>query len=159
MKKQLKALFTAISTIYLLIAIEAKAATKIDSPKSEITDYNYVCTHTHQPDALVFKTSVPQKAWRTILQKNGEIKKGTAFELKKFTVNAAAINIEGKAASFKAELAKNYEIKGLFQKQTDNDIHLTVITNYTIDKNQRKETYNCLQEKSDTKPILLGSTE
>jgi len=76
-------------------------------------------------------------------------------------MNSASINIEGRVASFKAELTKNYEVKGLFEKQGEDDIRLTVVSNYIPDKNQsqRKDSYNCQLEKSDAPPILLGSAE
>lgn len=143
-----------------LMSLQSLAASKPDkSVSSLIRDPNYVCTHAQRPEALVFKTTLPQKAWKTQVLKTGEIKKGKAFELQKLQINASAINIEGKVASFKAELTKNYEIKGLFQKHADEDIRLVVISKYTPEgnANQRIDSYNCLLEKSDAPPVLLGS--
>lgn len=152
---------TAATFTTLISAYAAAATPSSASFTSPIQDPNYVCVHTEKPEALVFKTTSPQKVWRTPITKSGKFKKGKAFEFQKLQINAAAINIEGKVASFKAELAKNYEVKGLFEKQTDEDIRLTVVSNYTIDKgaSQRKDNYNCQLEKSDAPPILLGSAE
>lgn len=141
-----------VASFVALSSLQATASTQIQDP-------NYVCVHTQKPEALVFKTSTPQKIWKTSLLKSGEIKRAKAFELKKPQINAASINIEGKVSSFKAELTKDYEVKGLFEKQTDEDIRLVVISNYAPQKKatQRKDSYNCHLEKSDTPPILLGS--
>ncbi len=130
-----------------------------NAKRTEITNYNYVCVHIKKPEALVFKTTKPSKAWRTIVKSDGKIKEGKAFELQNLKINSPAINVEGKAASFKANLAKDYEIKGLFQKQSDEDIKLTVITSFTLENNLKRDTYNCIQEKSDAPPVLLGSNE
>lgn len=155
-----KSLTAAVFTVFLSTASFATAK-PIKSVSSPIQEPNYICTHAQKPEALVFKTTAPQKAWKTQVLKTGEIKKGKAFELQKLQINAPAINIEGKIASFKAELTKNYEIKGLFQKQTDEDIRLVVISRYTPDGNlsQRIDSYNCMLEKSDAPAVLLGSAE
>lgn len=152
MMNLLKVVSIAVLTSWLSLN-QAKATT------SEMKDYNYICIHIKKPEALVFKTSFPNKAWRTIVKSDGTIKEGKAFELSNLKLNGAAINIDGRVASFKANLAKDYEIKGLFQKQTDQDIKLSVITSFTIENNLKRDTYNCLQEKSDAPPILLGSNE
>lgn len=152
----IKSLIAVVFTILAAMQVQALKAVNI-----KIEDPNYICIHTTKPEALVFKTTSPQKIWKTSVLKSGEIKKEKASEFKKVQVNSASINIEGKVASFKAELTKNYEIKGLFEKQSDEDIRLTVVSNYIPDKNQsqRKDNYNCQLEKSDAPPILLGSAE
>lgn len=152
MKNILKVLSITILTAWISLNT-AYAST------SEIKNYNYVCIHIKKAEALVFKTTAPSKAWRTIVKADGKIKEGKAFELQNLKINSAAIKIEGKVASFKANLAKDYEIKGLFQKQTDEDIKLTVITSFTVENNLKRDTYNCIQEKSDAPPVLLGLNE
>lgn len=149
--------FFTLAIFLGLAALSVQAATPRTTQK--ITNFNYVCVHTQSSDTLVFKTTVPQKIWRTTLKQNGKIKLEAASELQNIQLNAATINIEGKAASFKGELTKNYEIKGLFQKQIDEEIPLTVVTTYTPDKTQKKDNYNCQLEKSDAPPVLLGSAE
>ncbi len=141
--------------IILITALQAFAAT---AAVSQIKDYNYVCTHITKPEALVFKTSSPQKIWRTTLNEKGQIKTGKAFQLSDIKINAEAINKEGQVASFKARLAKNYELKGLFAKDTDGDLPLTVVSSYIPDGklSQIKDRYNCSIEKSDI-VFKLGS--
>ena len=141
----------------LLISAQANAAI---NTKSQIKDYNYVCTHTTKPEALVFKTTTPQKIWRTGLNEKGEIKKNKAFELTKIKINTASLKNEGDVASFKANLAKDYELKGVFVKETDGEIPLTTISSYIPDgkQSQIKDKYNCTTEQKETK-LILGLAE
>ena len=145
----------AIVTFFALLATQfADAATA----GSEIKDFNYVCMHVTKPEALVFKTSAPQKIWRTTIDRTGQITKGKAFELSQPVINAQAINRTGELASFQAKLAKNYQIKGYFAKDTDGELPLTVVSTYLPDgsTSQLKDRYNCEAETTE-KVIQLGA--
>ena len=145
----------------IFILITTFQAISVMAAVSDIKDHNYVCTHIKKEEALVFKTTAPQKIWRTGLNEKGEIKTKNAFELSEIKINSDAINKEGQVASFKAKLTKNYEIKGLFAKGTDQDLPLTVITNYTPDGKQSQITdrYNCSLEKSEINLKLVSLNE
>ena len=145
----------AIVTFFALLATQFAEAAPI---LSEIKNYNYVCMHITKPDALVFKTSTPQKIWRTTIDRSGQITKGKAFELSQPLINAEAINRVGELASFKAQLTKNYQIKGFFAKDTDGELPLTVVSTYLPDGNtsQIKDRYNCEAESSE-KVLQLGA--
>ena len=125
---------------------------------SEIQNYNYVCIHVSKPEALVFKTTSPQKIWRTTLTRDGEIKKGKAFQLSQIQINGESIEKEGELASFRAHLAKDYEIKGFFSKDTDEDLPLTVVSTYIPDggTSQIKDHYNC-ESQLNNRSLKLGS--
>ncbi len=148
----MKSIVILIATFNTLIATAAV---------SDIKDHNYVCTHITKQEALVFKTTTPQKIWRTGLTEKGEIKIKSAFELSEIKINTEAINKEGQVASFNALLTKNYEIKGLFAKDTDGDLPLTVITSYKPDgkQSQIRDSYNCSMEKADITLKLGAVTE
>lgn len=145
----------AIVTFFALLATQFADAAPI---LSEIKNYNYICMHITKPDALVFKTSAPQKIWRTTIDRSGQITKGKAFELSQALINAEPINRAGELASFKAQLAKNYQIKGYFAKNTDGELPLIVVSTYLPDgsTSQIKDRYNCEAESSE-KALQLGA--
>lgn len=140
-----------------LTLTQAEAATQITF--SDIKDYNYVCMNINKPTALVFKTSTPQKIWRTTLTTDGQIKTKNAFELSHINLNSeySSLSTE-KISSFKAQLEKNYEIKGLFEKDFDGDLPLTVVSTFTPEgkESQIIDHYNC-ETKTPFKQLQLGS--
>ncbi len=151
--------FTPFFVLGLFLIFNSKYAFAATQKKSsEIKDYNYVCMHASKPDALIFKTTTPQKIWRTTIDRNGQITKGKAFELSKIDINAESINRAGELASFKGQLTKNYEIRGFFAKDSDGELPLTVISTYLPDgkSSQIKDNYNCELETTN-KQIQLGS--
>lgn len=144
----------SLNSFSLVFALEKNLV----SHSSEIKNYDYVCLHTQKPEALVFKISEPQQIWRTTLNKHGQIKTKNAFYLDNVKINPEPLNTTGQVSSFKALLTKNYEIKGLFKKDLENEIPLTVISTYTPEsaKNKLIETYNC-QTRLESSTIQLGS--
>lgn len=150
-----------IPFLYLILTvatISGFAGDIADAAQSEIKNHNYICIHTKKPEALVFKTSSPQKIWRTTLTSEGKIKTQKAYEFKVTHINSEKINKDNEVASFKANIAKDYELKGLFTKKGEGDLPLVVISTYTPDKDQTKRTdnYNCEAEQVDER-FKLGS--
>ena len=147
----MKAFFILTATFYSLF---------VSAAVSDIKNYDYICTHITKAEVLVFKTSFPQKIWRTGLNEKGSIKIKKAFQLSQVKMNYVSLKEEGQVASFKAQLAKDYEIKGLFIKETDGEIPLTVISSYKLDPNLTpiKDRYNCSTNHAEI-PIFLGSVE
>ena len=148
----------SIATLNVTEAAISKQKLIVKSDQlSEIRDHNYICMHVTKPEALVFKTSIPQKIWRTTIDRTGQITKGKAFELSHIAINGEAIEKVGQLASMKGQLAKNYEIKGYFAKDTDGDLPLTVVSTYLPGgtTSQIKDKYNCEAELPN-KIIQLG---
>jgi len=163
--KSISQLSLTVTAAILSLTISAQATLKSNHPMiisheplfSEIKDYDYVCYHVAKQEALVFKTSAPQKIWRTNLNKEGQIKTSKAFQLNQVSMNSENINKDGQVASFKGSLAKDYEIKGLFEKESDGELPLTVVSSYLPDgtTSQIKDHYNCEAQKENLK-IQLG---
>ncbi len=127
---------------------------------SDAKDYDYVCYNVTKPEALIFKTSAPQKIWKTSLNKEGQLKLKKAFQLNQIYVNSENINKLGQVASFKASLAKNYEIKGLFEKESHDELPLTVVSSYLPDgtTSQIKDHYNCEAQKNEVS-LKIGTVQ
>jgi len=70
-----------IAVVFTALKVIQAHAAKTEAKKIE--DPNYICIHTNKPEALVFKTTSPQKIWKTSVLKTGEIKKEKASEFKK----------------------------------------------------------------------------
>ncbi|MBC7421639.1 MAG: hypothetical protein H7328_13000 [Bdellovibrio sp.] len=147
--------------LYVLSAVVsftvAQVATAASTTRSDIKDFNYVCMHITKPEALVFKTTSPQKIWRTSINANGEIKKDRAMQLGQIQINAQNLKDKSKVATFKADMAVGYQIKGLFEQDTDGELPLTVVSSYLPDgiTGSIKDHYNC--ELQQEKTTHLGS--
>ncbi len=137
----------------------AQFATAASTTRSDIKDYNYVCMHITKPEALVFKTSAPQKIWKTAIAKNGDIKKEKAMQLGQIQINAQNLKDNSQVATFRANVAAGYQIKGLFEKDTDGELPLTVVSSYLPDGISAtvKDHYNC--ELQQDKAVRLGSAK
>jgi hypothetical protein len=149
--------FLIVATIATFSA--AQLATASSTTRSYIKDYNYICMHVTKPEALVFKTSVPQKIWKTAIRKTGEIKKEKAIQLGQIQINAQNLKDKSQVATFKADVAAGYQIKGLFEKDTDGELPLTVVSEFLADgiNSTIKDHYNC--ELRQDKSIRLGSAK
>lgn len=133
-----------LATLSLVVTNAFAASTT----RSNIKDYNYVCMHITKPEALVFKTTSPQKIWKTSINKDGQIKKDKAIQLGQIIINAQ--NSKNKITTFKADLGVGYQIKGLMENDTDGELPLTVTSSYLPDGNlsSAKDHYNCELQKS-----------
>lgn len=143
----MKSFNLVLSLALSLAAINTFAAS---TTRSNIKDYNYVCMHITKPEALVFKTSSPQRIWKTSINKDGQIKKDQAVQLGQIIINAQNVNSKNKIATFKADLGVGYQIKGLFESDIDGDLPLTVVSSYLPDgaPSSAKDHYNCELQKS-----------
>ncbi len=151
--------------LYILSAVVSFAvvqfANAASTSRSDIKDYNYVCMHISKPEALVFKTTSPQKIWKTSIAANGEIKKDLAMQLGKIQISAQNLKDKNNVATFKADMAVGYQIKGLFEKDTDGELPLTVVSNYLPDgiTNSVKDHYNCELQQKNLRLGALTTTE
>lgn len=134
----------------------AQTASAASTTRSDIKDYNYVCMHISKPEALVFKTTSPQKIWKTAIDSKGDIKIAHAMQLGRIQINAQNLKDKTSVATFKADLAVGYQIKGLFEKDTDGELPLTVVADYTPDgtTSSIKDHYNC---ELTQKAVRVGS--
>lgn len=132
----------------LALSLAASSSFAASTTRSNIKDYNYVCMHITKPEALVFKTSSPQRIWKTSINKDGQIKKEQAIQLGQIIINAQ--NSKNKMAAFKADLGIGYQIKGSIETDIDGELPLTVTSSYLPDgaPSSAKDHYNCELQKS-----------
>ena len=111
---------------------------------SDIKDANIVCINLAKSEALVFKTTNPQKIWKTAQNREGKIKKNNALQLGQFEIYGNKTNESLHA--FKAKITEGYQLIGTFESQSaDGEFSLSVLSTYLPDGNKSNITdyYNC----------------
>lgn len=138
---------SAFAMMFTQTIANAKATTV-----SHIKSPNLVCFHISKPEALVFKTSAPQKIWKTLQDKEGKIKTLNALQLgiSKMDVAGDLVGDLAEGNSFKAQLLPGYQLSGAFENQTDGEVALSVTSTYLPDGNKSNITdqYNCSRIKN-----------
>ena len=114
-----------------------------DTTVSDIKNPNLICFHVSKSEALVFKTTTPQRVWRTLQDREGKIKTYKALQL-----GLAKIDIDSELKefnSFKANVTEGYQLTGSFENQTDGEVALSVSSTYLpgSDKSNITDNYNC----------------
>ena len=134
-------LLSAFSAIALLVSQNFANATV--STVSDIKNPNFVCFHISKSEALVFKTTNPQRIWKTLQDREGKIKTYKALQL---GLSEMDLTSDFKAIdTFKANVTKDYQLLGSFEAQPDGEIALSVTLNYLPDGSRSNITdqYNC----------------
>lgn len=132
-----------LTTVIFLSQVQAFAA---KTTVSTIKDEDVICFNVSKPDALVFKTTSPQKVWKAQQDREGKLKIKNALQL-----GAAELNQDSSNGlkNFKAKMTENYQISGSFDSQVDGDSPLTVTSTYLPEGNKSAVTdhYNCQSVK------------
>ena len=114
-----------------------------DTTVSDIKNQNLICFHVSKSEALVFKTTSPQKIWKTLQDREGKIKTYKALQLGLAKIDADADLKEYN--SFKANVTEGYQLSGSFENQTDSEVALTVTSTFlpNSEKSNITDNYNC----------------
>lgn len=127
----------------LLVTFSLAFAMAAPSTVSDIKGADIVCINLTKSEALVFKTSKPQKIWRTSQDREGHVKNSQALQLGLVEI---ASSVEGKKiAYFRASITEGYQLAGSFDLQTAAEFSLSVTSTYLPDGNRGNVTdyYNC----------------
>ncbi len=110
---------------------------------SDIKNAELTCVNLTKPEALVFKTTSPQKIWRTSQDREGRIKIAKALELGK-------IEIAGKLSArqldyFKANVTESHQLVGVFDLESVGAFSLSVTSTFLPNGHRSLVTdhYNC----------------
>ena len=115
---------------------------------SDIKNANIVCFHISKSEALVFKTSKPQKIWKTLQDSEGKVKTKNALQLGLSNMNL--ISDSKSIDSFNAYITEGYRLNGTFESSSDGDLALSVTSTYLPDgdKSVATDQYNCSKVKN-----------
>ncbi len=115
---------------------------------SDIKKANIVCFHITKSEALVFKTTAPQRIWKTAQDREGKVKVGNALQLGIAKITLA--EDDRTIHSFRAYVTEGYRMNGLFESGADGELALTVKSNYLPDGDRSNVTdqYNCSKIKN-----------
>ncbi len=115
---------------------------------TDIKNANIVCFHISKSEALVFKTSQPQKVWKTLQDSEGKVKTKNALQLglSKMNLLSDLRSIE----SFNAYITEGYRLNGTFESSSDGELALSVTSTYLPDgdKSNVTDQYNCSRVKN-----------
>lgn len=115
---------------------------------TDIKNANIVCFHISKSEALVFKTSQPQKVWKTLQDSEGKVKTKNALQLglSKMNLLSDLRSIE----SFNAYITEGYRLNGTFESGSDGELALSVTSTYLPDgdKSNVTDQYNCSKVKN-----------
>ena len=127
----------------LLITFSVALAYSSPSIVSDIKDAELACVNITKSEALIFKTTEPQKIWRTSQDREGRIRSKKALELGK-------VEIAGKLSArrldyFRAHVTEGYQLVGVFDLESVGPFSLTVTSTYLPDGKPSIVTdhYNC----------------
>ena len=133
-----------LSTLFITFSVAFAMASS--TTVSDIKGADLVCINLTKSEALVFKTSAPQKIWRTIQDREGRVKNFQALQLGQAEIagNLAARRLD----SFKASITEGYQLTGAFDLQSAGEFALSVTSSYLPDGNRGNVTdhYNCTRE-------------
>lgn len=132
-----------LATVIILSQVQAFAA---KTTVSTIKDENVICFNVAKSDALVFKTTAPQKVWKAQQDREGKLKVKNALQLGQTELKQDSKN---DLKNFKAEMTEGYQLSGSFDGQVDGDFPLTVTSTYLPEGNKSKviDHYNCQSVK------------
>lgn len=138
MKSMLVSAFSAFALLF-----SQNFANAGDTTVSDIKNPNLICFHVSKSEALVFKTSAPQRVWKTLQDREGKIKTYKALQL-----GLAKIDVDADLKeynSFKANVTEGYQLSGLFENQTDGEVALAVTSTFlpNSEKSNITDNYNC----------------